>query len=58
MSRSPDLRDPPRIGRCEHTDVDVVPLAAFGLADELEPGLSPPHAHRKHQLLYAESGSL
>lgn len=39
-------------------DVDAIDLAGFGLADEHAPGLAPEHAHGKHQLLYAERGSL
>jgi AraC-like DNA-binding protein len=39
-------------------DVDAVTLAAFGLADEHEPHATALHAHGKHQLLYAQSGSL
>lgn len=39
-------------------DVDAVALAAFGLADEHEPCAVPAHAHDKHQLLYAQRGSL
>lgn len=39
-------------------DVDAVDLGGFGLADEHAPGLTPEHAHAKHQLLYAERGSL
>jgi AraC-like DNA-binding protein len=38
--------------------VDQVKLPAFGLADEHLPGQSPWHTHRKHQLLYAASGTL
>lgn len=47
-----------RPGIRSHIDVDTVDLAAFGLADEHEPCVVPPHAHDKHQLLYAERGSL
>ena len=42
-------------------DVDAVQVTAFGLADLLHPlhrGPSAWHAHAKHQLLYAESGTL
>jgi AraC-like DNA-binding protein len=45
-------------GRAASIDVDAVPLRAFGLADEHEPGAAPTHAHEKHQLLYADRGSL
>lgn len=41
-----------------HVDVDAVPLSAFGLADERDPSVADAHAHDKHQLLYAERGSL
>jgi AraC-like DNA-binding protein len=39
-------------------DVDRVKQQAFGLADEHRPGISGWHAHRRHQLLYAASGTL
>ncbi|MFN7132675.1 MAG: AraC family ligand binding domain-containing protein [Myxococcales bacterium] len=41
-----------------HIDVDEARADAFGLAEELAPFASEPHAHRKHQLLYASEGSL
>ena len=41
-----------------HVDVDSVRLAAFSLADEHRAFASREHAHRKHQLLYAEAGTL
>jgi AraC-like DNA-binding protein len=41
-----------------HVDVDQVKLPAFALADDHLPGESPWHTHRKHQLLYAASGTL
>src|SRR4051812_41039390 len=39
-------------------EVDAVRLEAFGLADELRPGLSEWHTHQRHQLLYARAGTL
>lgn len=39
-------------------NVDEIPAPAFGLAAELEPGVSDWHAHARHQLLYASQGSL
>lgn len=39
-------------------DIDAVPASAFGLADELAPLVTDWHSHRKHQLLYAASGTL
>lgn len=46
------------LGRSPQVDVDACPLATFGLADELTSGETKVHAHDKHQLLYAERGSL
>lgn len=45
-------------GPRQSVDVDAVSLAAFALADKHEPHATAAHAHRKHQLLYAQSGSL
>lgn len=42
----------------QNVDVDAAPASAFGLSDEHEAGSGAPHAHEKHQLLYAERGSL
>ena len=39
-------------------DVDAVALPAFGLEDDFGPLVSTWHAHEKHQLLYAASGTL
>jgi AraC-like DNA-binding protein len=39
-------------------DVDSVGAPCFGLEDELAPFVSDWHAHRRHQLLYAASGTL
>ena len=39
-------------------DVDAVPLSGFGLEDDHGPFASEPHAHAKHQLLYAAEGTL
>lgn len=39
-------------------DVDAVPFAAFGLADDLEPFHSDWHRHRRHQILFASGGVL
>lgn len=50
-------RRPQRSGRAA-IDVDSVALPAFGLSDEHAPGEAAPHAHAKHQLLYAERGTL
>lgn len=39
-------------------DVDAAPPACFGLADEMGPRHTPWHRHRRHQILYALTGSL
>lgn len=39
-------------------DVDAVAAPAFGLEDAYGPLVTPWHAHRKHQLLYAAEGTL
>jgi AraC-like DNA-binding protein len=39
-------------------DVDSVRLSAFALSEDHRPFDSREHSHRKHQLLYAESGTL
>lgn len=41
-----------------HIDVDAVRAMAFGLSEELFPGPSAWHAHKKHQLLYAVAGTM
>jgi AraC-like DNA-binding protein len=41
-----------------YVDVDRAQARDFGLSDELAPGEGSWHAHRRHQLLYAVSGSL
>jgi len=41
-----------------HVDVDAIRLSAFALADEHRAFDSHVHSHRKHQLLYAEAGTL
>ncbi|MFS8070276.1 MAG: helix-turn-helix domain-containing protein [Byssovorax sp.] len=46
------------MSRRPHVDVDAVPLSAFGLGDDFGPLSSTWHAHAKHQLLYAASGTL
>jgi AraC-like DNA-binding protein len=50
MSRAPS--DRPTV------DVDAVSLPAFGLEDDYGPLVSAWHSHKKHQLLYAASGTL
>lgn len=57
MKASPRSAAKPR-PRSGHVDVDACALSAFGLADELAAGATGTHAHEKHQLLYAEQGSL
>ncbi len=42
----------------ELVDVDRSRARSFGLADEAEAVLTPWHTHRKHQVLYAERGSM
>lgn len=39
-------------------DIDAAPALAFGLADEHAPFSGDWHQHARHQLLYAESGSM
>jgi len=41
-----------------HVDVDAVELGAFGLAEDHPPFASASHAHTKHQILFAASGTL
>lgn len=47
-------RPPPRA----RVDVDALDVPAFGLADDVTPFRGDVHAHRKHQILYADAGVL
>lgn len=46
------------VGKRARVDVDAAPSEAFGLADTLGPFTSEPHAHAKHQILYAARGTM
>lgn len=46
------------VGKRARVDVDAAPCDAFGLEDEHGPFTSEAHAHGKHQILYAASGTM